>query len=264
MFDFFKVQKVVVKKQSIPEATDIANIHAIALYFQKHTGIEFDSSSSVFQIKMKSFCKMHKVSSFKNILIELQKNQDLKQELINYLTTNESYFNREFHQIESLVASVKESFSHVRILCVPCSHGEEPYSIAIALLEAGVSSTKFDITGIDINKEVIAQAQQAIYNEKAIRNLSASVRSSYFTKEGSLFSLHSEIKNKVTFKCINIFESSFQKLEKFDYIFSRNMLIYFDTSTRIKAQKLFEEHLVDTSKDIYYGHADVTHLHTLS
>lgn len=60
---------------------------------------------------------------------------------------------------------------------------------------------------------------------------------------------------------MNIFESEFQQLHKFDYIFSRNMLIYFDTPTRLKAQALFKAHLVDINEEIYYGHADLTHLH---
>ena len=73
--------------------------------------------------------------------------------------------------------------------------------------------------------------------------------------------LNSEVKNQVTFKCMNIFDDDFKRLNKFDYIFSRNMLIYFDTETRLKAQNLFEAHLIDSSKEIYYGHADLTHLH---
>jgi len=85
--------------------------------------------------------------------------------------------------------------------------------------------------------------------------------SKYFKKESESYHLTTKVKNQVTFKCINIFENEFTQLPNFDYIFSRNMLTYFDTQTRLKAQKLFTSHLVDANTEIYYGHADLTHMH---
>ncbi len=259
MFDFFKVQKVAKEIEKVQIAKDYENIPDISKYIKEVTGIDFEDQAVVFKSKVTSFCRTHKIESFKSCLSTLDTLPELKQELINYLTTNESFFYREVHQINSLVKTIKETSKSVKVLCAPSAKGEEPYSITIALLEAGVSASRFQITGIDISSDAIATAQKAIYNEKAIRNLNDSIRQKYFSRDGNEYKLNQEIKNKVTFICVNIFDDDFKRLGKFDYIFSRNMLIYFDTPTRIKAQNIFKEQLVNSSTSIYYGHADLTH-----
>jgi len=261
MFDFFKVQKVSHESTKVALAKDFENIPAISVYFKNSTGIDFEDQKIIFKSKVTSFCRTHKISSFATCLQHIQSDKILHQELTDYLTTNESYFDRELHQIEELTQKIKSSSKNVKILCAPSAHGEEPYSIVIALLSAGVQESRFHVTGIDISLNAIRSAQKAIYNEKAVRNLSQDIRKRYFTKKEDKYHLNQEVKDKVTFMCINIFESKFQKLQKFDYIFSRNMLIYFDTKTRLKAQSLFKSHLVDENEEIYYGHADLTHLH---
>ena len=104
---------------------------------------------------------------------------------------------------------------------------------------------------------MLFRSKVAIYNEKSVRNLSNSIRSSYFKKEKDLYHLNEDIKRKVSFKCINIFDKEFAQLGKFNYIFSRNMLIYFDNDTRLKAKSIFMKHLVDGTQEIYFGHADL-------
>lgn len=261
MFNFFKVQKVTKESKKFELAKDFENIPKIMSYFKEETGIDFDEQVTIFKSKLTSFCRIYKISSFDICLKNIKIDTALRQELINYLTTNESFFYREFHQIESLVNTVKNSYKRVEILCVPCANGEEPYSIAIALMEAGVSKSMFHITGIDISSAAVLRSQEAIYNEKGIRNLSPELRFKYFRQEGELYHLNVEVKEQVDFKCMNIFDEYFKKLGLFDYIFSRNMLIYFDSHTRFKAQQLFKEHLKDSSQTIYFGHADLTHEH---
>jgi chemotaxis methyl-accepting protein methylase len=261
MFDFFKVQEIFPKSEEIEPAKDFQNIPNISKYFKKNTGIDFDDQEAIFKSRITSFCRAHKISSFSSCLKLIGTDKELRQELTDYLTTNESFFYREFHQVEKLVQKVQSSCKNVKILCAPSAQGEEPYSIAIALLTAGVKPSQFHITGIDISLEAIQRAQTAVYNEKAIRNLSNELRSMYFEKESENYHLTTKVKNQVTFKCINIFENEFTQLPNFDYIFSRNMLIYFDTQTRLKAQKLFTSHLVHANTEIYYGHADLTHMH---
>lgn len=262
MFDFFKIQEVSQKKAKVQIARDFENIPAIAKYFKKETGIDFNNQLLVFKSKVTTFCKTHNISSFSECLEVIHTNKELHQELIDYLTTNESFFYREIYQIKSLVQDIKTSNKNVKILCAPSANGEEPYSIAIALLSSGVSENKFSIVGIDISLEAVEKSKKALYNEKAMRNLSSDLRLNYFKKENNLYQLNTKVKNQVKFKCINIFDTEFTSLGKFDYIFSRNMLIYFDTQTRIKAQNILKKHLVDSQQEIYYGHADLTHEHS--
>ena len=105
-----------------------------------------------------------------------------KVNMLNLITTNETYFYREFKQIESLVSLVKEFNSPVSILCAPSSTGEEPYSIVIALLESGIKASHISVLGIDINSDAISKSQEAIYSQRHVRNLSFEILEKYFWK----------------------------------------------------------------------------------
>lgn len=254
---FFSNKTQETQSQEEKKVEDFSNVEIVAEYFKTLTGVTFDKQRSILNSKAKSFCQQHTISSYDELLAKIESDENLKQELINKLTTNETFFYREFNQISQLVSLVKEEHSHVRILCAPCATGEESYSIAIALLEAGVSPQKFEIMGIDINSDAIAKAKEAIYRERNVRNLSAELQLRYFVQEGDMFRLSAQIKNLVNFGVFNIFDERFKRLEKFDYIFSRNMLIYFDTQTKQKAIEVLESMLKDRSKKIFFGHADL-------
>ncbi|MBN2783023.1 MAG: protein-glutamate O-methyltransferase CheR [Campylobacterales bacterium] len=246
---------VEVVSQKVEEFDDVA---LVAEYFQKETGIiTYERQYSILQNKVAFFCRQNGISSFVKLLDELDRNINLKQELIDTLTTNETFFYREFKQIESLVELVKKSDFDVSILCAPSSTGEEPYSIAIALLEAGVSSKKFSIVGIDINADAIKKAKIATYGERNIRNLSQSILNKYFTKDGNKYIINESVKSLVSFRIENIFDNSFKNLGKFDFVFSRNMLIYFDKETKLKAKEILESMRKTDEHGVFFGHADL-------
>lgn len=236
---------------------DFTNVKPIADYFKNLSGVTFDKQLSILESKIKSFCRHRNIYSYEELYEKMIQDESLKQDLINHLTTNETFFYREFAQIAELVELIKKESSHVSILCAPCATGEESYSIAIALLEAGISKDSFDILGIDINSEAIEKAKMAIYRERNIKNLSEQILSKYFYKNDDKFELKDEIKNLVHFKVINIFDPSFSTIGKFDYIFSRNMLIYFDMPTKQKAKQILESIRKDNTKEIFFGHADL-------
>ncbi len=258
MFNLFKKKESTQKKiiQKI-EPQDYTNIEAIAEYFKHETGVTFEKQMSILKNKVTTFCKQRDIHSFAKLLERVQNNEVLKQELIDYLTTNETFFYREFKQIEELVKLVKQSSSSVKILCAPSATGEEPYSIAIALLEAGIDRSRFSITGIDINSEALQKAQEAKYKERNVRNLSTNMRTKYFSYSNNRYILNDTIKSLVTFKRLNIFDDSLTSLGKFDFIFSRNMLIYFDRETKIKAKNILESLRANDSQKIFFGHADL-------
>jgi len=256
MLRFFKRDKteIITTKK---EAKDFSNVEIVAEYFKKETGITFEKQISILNNKMKLFCKHNEIISYKELLNKLQKDKDLKQDLINLLTTNETYFYREFKQIEELVGIIKSKREKVTILCAPSATGEEPYSIAIALLEAGVVAESFSIMGIDINKEAIKKAKEAVYGERNVQYLPHEVLTKYFSKEDSKYILKKEVKEQVSFKLLNIFDKEFLQLGKFDFVFSRNMLIYFDKETKQKAKVILESMRKDDKYNIFFGHADL-------
>lgn len=263
MFNFFgKTTQTdnahkIIKHQSIPEGFNDTDIELIAQYFKLETGITFEKQPSILKSKLMSFCKINNILSFQTCFQQVKTDLKIKQKLINYLTTNESFFYRELHQIRDLVHKVKLGEQPVNILCAPSSTGEEIYSIVIALLEAEIPKNRFHIIGIDINSDALKQAELGVYNQRNISNIPKQLLAKYFNKKDSKYYLSNEIKQCVQLKTENIFSSSFKSLGKFDYIFSRNMLIYFDEKTKKEARIILESLLKSKNNSIYFGHADL-------
>jgi len=263
MFNFFararqnEKSHETIKQQAIQEDFNDIDIEPIAQYFKLETGISFEKQQSILKSKLISFCKINNIPGFKKCLAQVKTDLKIKQELINYLTTNESFFYRELHQIQDLVHKVRLSDQPVSILCAPSSTGEEIYSIVIALIEAEIEKNRFNIIGIDINSNALKQAELGVYNQRNISNIPSHLLAKHFNKKESKYYLNDEIKQCVQLKTENIFNSSFKLLGKFDYIFCRNMLIYFDSEAKIKAKKILESLLKDKKNPIYFGHADL-------
>ncbi|MFA5455235.1 MAG: protein-glutamate O-methyltransferase CheR [Sulfurimonas sp.] len=259
MFDFFKKstsQSISEKKEAVV-VEDYNDVSPIAQYFKNETGVTFDKQTTILKSKVTTFCKQIAISSFRELLNAIKDDKKLKQSLIDYLTTNETFFYREFKQVEELVTLVKKEGRRVEILCAPSATGEEPYSIAIALLEAGVMPSNFHITGIDINSDAINKANIAVYRERNVRNLPSQAIERYFTKESGSYILKDVIKQHVTFILMNLFDPAFKSIGKFDFIFSRNMLIYFDQETKLKAKEILESMRKNSNQEIFFGHADL-------
>lgn len=169
------------------------------------------------------------------------------QELVNQLTINETYFFREPEQIRLLVERLAPRFlaahagrAPVRILSAGCSSGEEPYSLAMALLDKYGDSVSrlFSFVGGDIDSTVLAKARNGRYTDFSFRGVAAEVRSRYFDKDrwGSL--LKPAVKALVSFHELNLLAESFPAaLHDFDIIFFRNVSIYFDAPTRELIQR---------------------------
>jgi chemotaxis protein methyltransferase CheR len=222
----------------------------IAGYFKDLTGVEFHNLT-ILKSKITIFCKSQKIKT-NDLLNYLQRDEEIRQLFINYVTTNETYFFREYSQIETLV---KLAFNGMKILCLPCASGEEPYSIAISLVEANI--TDFTILAIDINDDVLKKAESGIYKTRSVSKLPNKLLTKYFIKDENQYVLDSKIKSFVEFKRFNIFDTKIVGLGKFDYIFSRNMLIYFDKATKIKAQEILYSLSKNQNQPIFFGHADL-------
>ena len=171
--------------------------------------------------------------------------------LINAFTINETFFYREENQFAALsrsilpqVVSKRRPGDLVRIWSFPCSTGEEPYSIAIWLLENWplVDAWHVEIVGSDIDTDVIARAKRGRYGERALARLPSDVRNRYFGPETNLErEIIDDLKESVLFSQINLIDpASVAKERMFDVIFCRNLLIYFDEASRqIAADNLF-------------------------
>jgi chemotaxis protein methyltransferase CheR len=168
------------------------------------------------------------------------------QELVNRLTINETYFFRGAEQIHLLVdllvprfLATREGTAPLRILSAGCSSGEEPYSLAMALMDKyGESSHRlFDIHGADIDSAALAKARNARYTRFSFRGVPEAVQIRYFDKDSWGHVLKATVRKQVSFHSLNVLaEVTPPQLHDFDIIFFRNVSIYFDAPTRQRVQ----------------------------
>jgi chemotaxis protein methyltransferase CheR len=149
------------------------------------------------------------------------------------LSVQETYFWREMSQIEALVEVVvpdwfRKSDLPFRIWSAACATGEEPYTIAMALTEAGFAGQPIEIFASDASLAALEKAQQAVYREKSFRALPEGLREKYFEKVSGGWKLSEQIKKQVAFSQVNLFESGdVSRFARAQAIFCRNVFIYF-------------------------------------
>ncbi|ONG56744.1 chemotaxis protein CheR [Pseudoroseomonas deserti] len=171
------------------------------------------------------------------------------EQLINSLTVNETYFYREEHQLRCLARDLLPEVIRrrgpgdlVRIWSMPCSTGEEAYSIALWLLENWplVDAYHVEIVGSDIDSRALSEALRAEYGERALARLPPSVLTDYFEPvRGGARRLIRDLRESVSFTQANLVDAeSMARQGGFDVIFCRNVLIYFDEASRRQAAGL--------------------------
>lgn len=188
------------------------------------------------------------------------------EQLINSFTVNETYFYREDRQLVCLGRSLlpeivarKTPGDLVRIWSVPCATGEEPYSIAIWLLENWplVDAYNIEIVGSDIDTRVLAEAHVGDYGVRALSRLPADVADRYFAPAKNGFrQIIQDLRESVKFTYVNLIDRAAMVTQGcFDIIFCRNVLIYFDEASRLDASKNLYDAL-NPSGFICLGHTE--------
>lgn len=186
-------------------------------------------------------------------------------ELIEEVVVPETWFFRNKSPFEALCECVsKMDFLNptpsyrrpLKILSLPCATGEEPYSIAMALIESGLGEADFHVDGLDVSKRAIAKARRGIYGKHSFREDGVDIQDRFFKKTRSGFQLLPEVRNHVSFENGNIISDNITLLnESYDFIFCRNLLIYFQRDT----QKLVLDKLrlmLKTGGYLFVGHAE--------
>ncbi len=166
----------------------------------------------------------------------------LTTEVVEAMTTNETFFFRDKipfdHLRDTILPMMQQSRANrrsLRIWSAACSTGQEPYSIAMLLKEkaAALSGWRIEIVATDLSLEVLEKSKAGIYSQFEVqRGLPIQLLVKYFAQIGELWQLNSEIRAMVQHKPLNLLQD-FSHLGKFDVIFCRNVLIYFDQETKI-------------------------------
>jgi len=163
-----------------------------------------------------------------------------QQELIEAVVVPETWFFRDAEVFEALVRVydlnwLTRSGRRLRLLSLPCSTGEEPYTMAMALLDAGFPVEFLTIDAIDISERALAKALRAVYGGNSFRGHNLQFRDRHFQAVHGGWQLSDAVRSRVDFRRGNILDTGFQSGESsYDAIFCRNLLIYFDQETQVR------------------------------
>ena len=191
----------------------------------------------------------------------VKNNREELSELLEVAVIPETWFFRDIKPFEIIYKKTKDrldenSSSLLKILSIPSSTGEEPYSLAMYLIDKGIDESRFTIDAVDISARALQCAEQGLYGNNSFRGKHYhAYQKKHFTKEGELHKIKPDVSNKVKFYQLNILQNDHTLKNKFDFILCRNLLIYFDTETKLIAFKNLSNGLKDDGY-LFIGHSE--------
>ncbi|HEY0062752.1 MAG TPA: protein-glutamate O-methyltransferase CheR [Telluria sp.] len=184
------------------------------------------------------------------------------QALAELVVVPESWMFRDpdaFHAAARFVAQrlAAQPLRTVRILSIPCAGGEEPYSMAMALKDAAVASASFQIDAIDLSEVALARAREGRYTRNAFRGGDQAFRERHFTQVGNEYQIDPALRKQVNFSHGNLLTvDAAANSGRYDVVFCRNLLIYFDEATTNGAIARLRLMLADDGL-LFAGYAEV-------
>ena len=233
------------EEQIIPLPDDVFRL--LRDFIHGYCGIFFDDGSKfLLERRLSRRLEQHRLKTFEEYYHYLRYDRKREEELtilVDNLTTNETYFFRESPQLhafsEEILPELRETLSArkvLRIWSAGCSTGEEPYTIAMLLLESGDwwRDWQVEILGSDINQRVLHTARKGVYKKNAHRVTSPEMLAKYFIEEDKGdFRIVDKVKELVSFSSLNLFDPFKTGLiSNMDVIFCRNVIIYFDKESK--------------------------------
>ncbi len=212
-------------------------------YLKQNFGIDLSKKRELVESRLNNYLQHKGHESYETFLKQLFSDPTGMEisTVINYLTTNYSYFMREFDSMrffkDEILPKMKASIHDhdLRVWSAGCSTGEEPYTLAMIMdeffaAERGLWDKK--ILATDISEKVLTKAENGAYDAGAVEQMPAIWRNSYFDKLQDTFRVKPRIKNEIIFRKFNLMEKTFPFKKKFHVIFCRNVMIYFDGPTK--------------------------------
>jgi len=186
------------------------------------------------------------------------------QEIFELLSTRETYFFRESYQLDAFREVLLPQLHHKRprgqqlsVWSAGCASGEEPYSIAVEIIESGLfDGWNVRIIGSDLSNQALHAAVQGIYGPSSFRQTDPSRHNRYFRPLTGRWQIIESVRRMCTFVRLNLIEDDFSSVGgPFDAIFCRNVIIYFDRSER---QRLIERlsNKLAPGGYLFLGHAE--------
>ncbi|MCI9122573.1 MAG: protein-glutamate O-methyltransferase CheR [Eubacterium sp.] len=216
----------------------------ISSYMKRRYGIDLSQKKVIVNGRLENYIRSNGWKSFHEFMDAVENDKSGRQEkmLVNLLTTNHTYFMREFEHFEFFRAVTlpwirrKETISKdVRVWCGAASSGEEPYMIAMVLADFfGLERSQWDtrILATDISTSVLQQAMAGVYRGEQLTNMPQTWKRRFFkAMAGDKYAVTSELKKEVIFRQFNLM-SPFPFKRKMHAVFLRNVMIYFDDATK--------------------------------
>jgi len=214
-------------------------------FLEKQCGIVLgDSKQYLVRSRLASLLYKHKYESADELISVVVRGFDrnLLQDVIDAMTTNETLWFRDNYPFDLLVKELLPSLASqnrkIRIWSAACSSGQEPYSIAMSVLEfqrqrPGTLRSGVEIVATDLSSEMLKKCELGIYDELSLaRGLSAERREMFFQKnDAGAMQVKPEVRKMVSFRSLNLL-SSYAALGRFDIVFCRNVLIYFSPEVK--------------------------------
>src|ERR1700730_4822529 len=215
---------------------------------------------SLIERAVKQRLSMNDLRSIWQYVDLLQRSESELQNLVEAVVIPETFFFRYPETFAALRQIVGEQFlfqsRKLRVLSVPCSTGEEPFSLAISLIDTGLSEEKFQIDAIDISEHALSFARLSLFGSNSFRGTELSFRDRNFRQTGAAFQLCDRLRQCVQFQQGNLLEKGFRSgSEPYDFIFCRNLLIYFDTGAQDRALKSLRQ-LLKSDGLLFVGPAE--------
>jgi chemotaxis protein methyltransferase CheR len=188
--------------------------------------------------------RKYRLASFEDLvrLIRVKNDEQVIKDVVEAMTTNESFFFRDtkpfdqFKQIVLPTLMAARPNKQIRIWSAACSSGQEPYSLSMILSEMAhqLPGWKIDIVGTDLSTEILDRAKEGVYSQfEAQRGLPVTLLVKYFTQVGDRWQINAKIRSMVQYREFNLLTDP-RSLGRFDVVFCRNVLIYFDQPTKGK------------------------------
>ena len=206
------------------------------------------------------------LTRFKDYLGLLEDNDAAEwEEFTNSLTTNLTSFFREEHHFPLLAAHVKtrKHGQQIQLWCSATSTGEEPYSMAMTMMEVfGTLTPPVQILATDLDTNVLAKAQQGVYPMERLEKMSSDRIKRFFLKgtgnHAGMARVRKELRDMITFRQLNLLDASWPIRGPFDAIFCRNVMIYFDKPTQYRILQKFVPLLAQDGL-MFAGHSESFH-----
>jgi len=228
-------------------------------FVYQHCGLHFTADSKyLLEKRLAKRLQHHKMSSYKDYYYLLRYGREKEQELaevIDALTTNETYFFREEYQLKTLCQEIipdickrKEATGKkkLRIWSAGCSSGEEPYTLAMLMLQQpSLKGWDLEVIGTDISHRVLNIARKGVYSATSFRTTEQVYLDRFFTPvENDKYRINDEVRDLVTISHLNLFDNQRVALiGKMDVVLCRNVIIYFDLAAKKKVVQNFYDRL---------------------